>query len=54
MLPQGAGEKNGQNWENALSYAAAENSLEQAWQQLQPGATRFSSAVANTKPVACN
>lgn len=41
MLPQGAGEKNGQNWENALSYAAAENSLEQAWQQLQPGDTLF-------------
>ncbi len=41
MLPNGAGSQSGADWENALSYSATDNSLEQAWGKLEPGDTLF-------------
>ncbi len=41
MLPQGAGDQSGSDWENALSYDQFPDSLEQAWGKLNPGDTLF-------------
>ncbi len=41
MLPDGSGEQNGKDWDNALSYSANPDSLQNAWDQLTPGDTLF-------------
>ncbi|WFB35171.1 hypothetical protein P3T73_13480 [Kiritimatiellota bacterium B12222] len=41
MLPQGAGDQNGVDWDNALSYEQGENGLQEAWEKLGAGDTLF-------------
>ncbi|MDF3127935.1 hypothetical protein P0Y35_01870 [Kiritimatiellaeota bacterium B1221] len=41
MLPQGAGDQSGSDWENALSYESTPESLQQAWDRLSGGETLF-------------